>query len=127
MHMRTRRLTAALAAGGAAVAVAATAAASGPAVSSPPPRLLAVIDLTNHLTLTDAHGRAVANLKSGWYTLTIKDSNVDQSFELKGPGVNRTTGSHFVGAAIWGLQLQKGKYTYSSLGPKKITRSFSVG
>jgi hypothetical protein len=126
MQSRTRRLAAVLAATGATLAGAGAAAGAHPKVGPPPPKLNAAIDLTNHLTLTDAHGKAVSQLKSGWYTLTIKDSDSGQRFALKGPGINRATGSHFVGAAIWGVQLVKGKYTYSSLGKKKVTRSFRV-
>jgi hypothetical protein len=127
MNPMTRRAAAVAVAGTATVALAAGASASKPRVGPPPPKLFAAVTNVNALTLKDAHGKSVGHLKSGWYTLTITDSNGVQRFHLKGPGINRSTSAHFVGAAIWGLHLLKGKYSYSSLGPKTVVRSFSVG
>jgi hypothetical protein len=112
-------------AGGSAFALVGGVAADSKA-SPAPPKLTAEISIVDALSLKDAHGKAVGHLSSGWYTLTIKDSVYGQRFELKGPGINRSTGKHFVGAAIWGIQLHPGTYTYESIGAKNLKRSFSV-
>jgi hypothetical protein len=120
-----RRFTIALAAGASLVLIG-SALAAKPQVGPPPPKLFAVVDDTAKISLKDGHGKAVAHLKTGWYTLTINDANSAQQFRLKGPGINRATSPKFVGAAIWGVHLLKGKYSYSSVGDKTIVHSFSV-
>jgi hypothetical protein len=127
MIRMTRRVTALALAATATSGLAVAASASKPKVGPPPPKLYAVVKPANKVTLRDAHGKTVAHLKTGWYTLTITDSVAAQRFRLKGPGVDRATAPRFVGAAIWGLHLRKGKYSYSSLGPKTTVYSFSVG
>ena len=104
----------------------ALAAKSKPKVGPPPPKLYASVGLARQLSLKDASGKSVVRLKSGWYTLQIKDSNAGQRFRLTGPGVNKATGANFVGAAIWGVRLRKGTYSYASVGPAKVTRRFTV-
>jgi hypothetical protein len=126
MNRMTRRTVAFGIAGAAVLGLAAGAVAAKPKVGPPPPKLYAVVDPIHQLTFKDAHGNTIAHLKSGWYTLTITDSSASQRFELKGPGIDRSTSAHFVGAAIWGVHLTKGTYSYSSLGPKTITHSFNV-
>jgi hypothetical protein len=98
------------------LALAAGALAAKPKVGPPPPKLYASVGPARQLALEDAKGKSVARLKSGWYTLQIKDSNAGQRFRLTGPGVNKATGVDFVGAAIWGVRLRKGTYSYASVG-----------
>jgi hypothetical protein len=128
MNRMTRRAAAVTIAGGAALGLVGGAFATKPKVGPPPPKLFAVVDpATTKVSLKDGHGTSVGHLKSGWYTLTITDSNPGQRFRLQGPGINRTTAAHFVGAAIWGVHLLKGTYSYSSFGPKTVIHKFSVG
>jgi hypothetical protein len=97
-----------------------------PKVGPPPPKLYASVGLARQLTLTDATGKIVVHLKSGWYTLQIKDANAARRFRLSGPGVNKATGANFVGAAIWGVKLRKGTYRYASVGRPDVTHTFTV-
>jgi hypothetical protein len=127
MNRISCRAAAAALAGGAALGVVSGAAASSPKVGPPPPKLFALVDpATAKVSLKDGHGNSVGHLKSGWYTLTITDSNSGQRFRLSGPGINRSTADHFVGAAIWGVHLLKGTYSYSSTGSHTVVHRFSV-
>ena len=110
-----------------ALALAGAAYAAKPKVGPPPPKLFAAVGQTKQVTLKDAHGKRVVSLKPGWYTLTISDSSADQRFRLMGPGINRSTGGPFVGAAIWGVNLHKGTYRYQTVGQKAASHSFKVG
>src|SRR5262249_26968028 len=110
-----------------ALALAGAALAGKPKVGPPPPKLFAAVGKATQVTLKDAHGKLVVSLKPGWYTLTISDSSASQRFKLSGPGINRSTGGPFVGAAIWGVNLHKGTYRYQTVGHKLATRSFKVG
>jgi NitT/TauT family transport system substrate-binding protein len=71
-------------------------------------------------------GRKVKSLPEGQYTFVVSDRSKTQSFRLRGPGVNRTTGVKSLGRATWTLSLAPGRYTYSSTGPKKLRGSFRV-
>jgi NitT/TauT family transport system substrate-binding protein len=71
-------------------------------------------------------GRKVKSLQEGTYTFVVSDRSKLQSFRLRGPGVNRTTGLKARGRATWTLALGPGKYTYSSTGVKKLKGSFRV-
>jgi len=109
-----------------ALAVAGTALAAKPKVGPPPPKLFGAVGTTKQVSLKDSHGKLVVRLKPGWYTLTISDASANQRFRLTGPGVNRSTGGPFVGAAIWGVNLRKGTYRYQTVGRRNATRTFSV-
>ena len=102
------------------------AAAGKPKVGPPPPKLFAVVGPAKQLSLKDAHGKLVASLKPGWYTLEIKDSTDTRTFRLRGPGINKGTGVEFEGAAIWGVNLRQGKYSYLSGGKGSPSKTFSV-
>jgi hypothetical protein len=109
-----------------ALAAAAAALAAKPKVGPPPPKLFAAVGAAKQVSLKDSHGKAVVRLKPGWYTLTISDSSAKQRFRLLGPGLNRSTGAGFVGAAIWGVDLHKGTYRYLTVGQTTASHSFSV-
>jgi hypothetical protein len=86
-----------------------------PARTTTPPRMLtATVSALGEVTLTASNGHAVTRLPSGRYTVlvTVNSSNAD--FHLTGPTVQRTTGAHFVGIAIWGVDLIKGTYRYEN-------------
>jgi hypothetical protein len=106
---------------------AAVASAAKPRVGRPPPKLYAIVGKTaSQLSLKDRHGKDVVHLKPGWYTLTISDESNQQRFRLRGPGIDRSTGGSFIGAAIWGVHLRKGKYRYQTVGDGNVSRKFSV-
>jgi NitT/TauT family transport system substrate-binding protein len=71
-------------------------------------------------------GRKVKSLQEGTYTFVVSDRSKLQSFRLRGPGVNRSTGLKTRGRATWTLGLAPGKYTYSSSGAKKLRGTFRV-
>jgi NitT/TauT family transport system substrate-binding protein len=71
-------------------------------------------------------GKGVKSLPEGEYTFVVSDRSNTQSFRLRGPGVNRTTGVKSRGRATWTLSLGPGKYTYSSTGTRKLKGSFKV-
>jgi hypothetical protein len=116
----------ALATGVAALLSPTLALAAKPKVGPPPPMLFASVGTPSQLSLHDAHGKTVVRLKSGWYTLEIKDTSSTEGFSLSGPGTKKATPSHFLGAAIWGVHLLQGTYSYAAEGAKTTTRSFSV-
>jgi hypothetical protein len=112
---RSRKVLLAVAAGSAAAALPGVAAAAKPKVGPPPPKLFATVG-PNKLAFKNAQGRTVARLKAGWYTVEIMDSSTNGGFALNGPGVKKSTAENFRGAAIWGVKLTKGTYTYASPG-----------
>jgi hypothetical protein len=110
-----------------ALAAAGAALAAKPKVGPPPPKLFGAVGKTaKQISLTNGQGHSVLRLKPGWYTLTISDRSASQRFRLLGPGINRSTGGPFVGAAIWGVHLRKGTYRYQTVGKATASRRFSV-
>jgi NitT/TauT family transport system substrate-binding protein len=71
-------------------------------------------------------GRKVKSLQEGTYTFVVSDRSKTQSFRLRGPGVNRSTGVKTRGRATWTLELGPGRYTYSSSGARKLRGTFRV-
>ena len=71
-------------------------------------------------------GRRVKSLQEGTYTFVVSDRSKTQSFRLRGPGVNRSTGVKTRGRATWTLELGPGRYTYSSSGARKLRGTFRV-
>ena len=71
-------------------------------------------------------GKKLKTLPEGEYTFVVSDRSKTQSFQLRGPGVNRKTSVKGTGRATWALLLGPGKYTYSSSGPGKLRGSFRV-
>jgi NitT/TauT family transport system substrate-binding protein len=71
-------------------------------------------------------GKKLKSLPEGEYTFVVSDRSKTQSFQLRGPGVNRKTSVKGTGRATWALSLGPGKYTYSSSGPGRLRGSFRV-
>ena len=82
-----------------------------------------VTDKTIRLLLD---GRKVKSLQEGQYTFVVSDRSKLQSFQLRGPGVRRSTGQKTRGRATWTLSLGPGRYTYSSSAARKLRGSFRV-
>jgi NitT/TauT family transport system substrate-binding protein len=72
-------------------------------------------------------GKAFKTLQPGAYVFVVADRSATQSFHLKGPGVNRTTGVKKTGRSTWTVNLAKGTYTFSSVGWASLKGSFRVG
>ena len=71
-------------------------------------------------------GKKLKTLPEGEYTFVVSDRSRTQSFQLRGPGVNRKTSVKGTGRATWALSLGPGKYTYSSSGAGNLKGSFRV-
>ena len=64
---------------------------------------------------------------AGDYTFVVTDRSATQNFHLKGPGLNKTTGTRQVGRLSFTTKLAKGRYTYSSDAKPSLRGSFTVG
>ena len=72
-------------------------------------------------------GKQVAQLNPGQYTFVVYDRSAHQSFHLKGPGVNKSTGVRQVGRVTWAVTLKKGTYVYSSSAKASLKKTIKVG
>lgn len=99
---------AALGATGAAIGVAS-------AATTAPPKLIGKVGINDafKITLKTSAGKTVKTLKSGTYKFVITDGSTIHSFQLEGPGVDRTmTSVNFKGMKTIIVHLRKGKYKY---------------
>jgi hypothetical protein len=94
-------------------------------------RLVGTVGPGRTISLRTPSGRAVRSLRTGSYTLVIRDRSARDNFHLIGgdptvPG--RMTGVRFVGTRTWRVVLGKGMYRYVS-DPHRATLhgSFRVG
>jgi NitT/TauT family transport system substrate-binding protein len=71
--------------------------------------------------------QAVKTLTAGTDTFVVSDRSAKQNFHLKGPGVNKKTGTKKVGRITWTIKLKNGKYQYYSDTNPKLKGSFKVG
>jgi len=95
-------------AGLAALALGAAAAVAAPAAS---PTLVGSVSDPLNISLTQ-NGAKVTHLKTGTYTIVVKDTASDHDFHLTGPGVNKTTSVGGKGTFTWKVTLKKGTYKY---------------
>jgi plastocyanin len=102
----------------AAVAVLGTAGAAigvASASTSAAPKLIGKVGINDafKITLKLPTGKTVKTLKSGTYKFVITDGSNIHSFQLEGPGVDRTmTSVNFKGTKTIIVHLRKGKYKY---------------
>ena len=66
-------------------------------------------------------------LSPGADTFAISDRSARQNFHLKGPGVDRKTGTKKSGKITWTVVLRTGKYRFFSDTNPKLKGSFTVG
>jgi NitT/TauT family transport system substrate-binding protein len=71
-------------------------------------------------------GKKAASLLAGDYTFVVSDRSAKQNFHLKGPGLNKKTGTRQVGRLSFTTKLAKGTYTYSSDANPRLKGSFKV-
>jgi hypothetical protein len=71
-------------------------------------------------------GKPFKSLRAGSYTFVVSDQSARQNFHLKGPGLNRSTGTRQVGRLSFTTKLAKGRYTYSSDANPSLRGSFAV-
>ena len=72
-------------------------------------------------------GKPLKTLLAGDYTFVVSDSSATQNFHLKGPGLNKSTGTKQVGRLSFTTKLAKGTYTYSSDAKPSLKGTFTVG
>jgi len=89
-------------------------AAAGRPKPAAPPKLTGAVTASGSVSLRAASGKVVQQLRAGWYTVTIADDARSGAFHLVGPGVDKSTGAHFRGVAIWGVHFRVGVYRYQS-------------
>jgi hypothetical protein len=88
-----------------------TSAGGGTTTTAPPPprpTVRANVAATGRVTLRPARVRA------GSVLVVVRDRSKRLGFHLRGAGVNRRTGAHFVGTSRWTLRLKAGKYRFGS-------------
>jgi plastocyanin len=92
------------------------------------PRLFAQVGPRSQISLTTASGRRVRTLKAGSYRIVVRDLTRRDNFHLRGPGVNRRTGTRFLGSTTWLVGLGAGRvYRYfSDARPKTMRGTFRV-
>jgi len=97
-----------------------------PGASGPPTKLVGTLADTGAVTLETPAGATVTKLPSGWYTVNVRVNSTTSAFRLVGPGVHLVTKSR-PGITLWGVDLQKGTYHYTSVGPAHAaTHSLTV-
>jgi NitT/TauT family transport system substrate-binding protein len=69
-------------------------------------------------------GKPLTSLIAGDYTFVVSDRSAKQNFHLKGPGLDKKTGTRQVGRLSFTTKLAKGLYTYSSDANPKLKGSF---
>ena len=71
-----------------------------------PSKLFGVVGPGRKLTLGKVSGRRTTTVAGGKYSIAVRDRSKTESFHLSGPGVNRKTGTKFVGSATWAVTLK---------------------
>ena len=80
-----------------------------PSQPTPPRRVLtANVPVRGPLTMSERSVRA------GTYRISVRDRSTKRGFRFVGPGVNRRTGTTFVGNVRWDLTLGRGTYRFGS-------------
>lgn len=64
------------------------------------------------ITLKDAKGDTVKELKPGAYTIRVSDTTDIHNFHLIGPGIDRDSGVKAKLQTTWNVTLKPGKYTF---------------
>jgi NitT/TauT family transport system substrate-binding protein len=67
-------------------------------------------------------GKKPVRLDPGTYLLIVKDTSKIAGFQLKGPGVNSSTGVAKTGTFRFTITIRPGRYAYTSLGKGKKSR-----
>jgi plastocyanin len=102
--------------------------ALAPSASAAAPRLVGSTgpDGAFHISLLKG-GKKVTKLKTGKYTIVVKDIAKTHDFHLKGPGVDKKTPVKGKGTFTWNVTLKKGTYRYTCDPHKALmTGTFKV-
>jgi plastocyanin len=59
------------------------------------------------ISLRTAAGKAVRTMRTGTYTVTVRDRSRMHNAHLRGPGYNRSTTVPFVGTQTWRVRLAR--------------------
>ena len=92
------------------------------------PKLFGTVGPGFTISLKNAQGKAVKQVKAGKYTFVIRDKSTIHTFSLKGPGINKTlTSAVFVGSKSVTLTLKAGTYTfYCAVHPTTMRGTFKA-
>jgi NitT/TauT family transport system substrate-binding protein len=71
-------------------------------------------------------GKPVTKLVHGKYTFIVSDTSKTRNFQLRGPGVNKSTSVKGTGRSLWTVTLKKGTYTFRSSGRPLLKRTLQV-
>jgi hypothetical protein len=87
-----------------------------------------VATVTNEaIRLQTTGGRKITQLRSGVYTVLIRDRSRAQNFYLvQPPVIVRRTTLRFVGSQRWTIRFARGVYLYGSDGTARLRGSFRV-
>lgn len=98
--------------------------APAPAPAPKPPavtKLTATVGPGATIALRSATGRHLHALKSGRYSISVRDRTRLHNFHLVARGVNRKTTVAFRGTVVWKVTLRRGKLSfYSDRAPKRL-------
>src|SRR3989441_5657658 len=92
------------------------------------PKLFGTVGPGFTISLKNAAGKAVKQVKAGKYTFVIHDKSSIHTFSLKGPGINKTlTSVTFIGSKSVTLTLKTGTYTfYCAVHPTTMRGTFKA-
>jgi plastocyanin len=93
-----------------------------------PAKLVGTVGPGFTITLKNAAGKKVTNLKPGAYAITVTDKSSAHNFHLFGPGVNKLTSVAGTGQQTFNVTFRKGTYRYRC-DPHRLdlNGSFTVG
>ena len=100
-----------------------------PPPSPPPvaPKLLATVGPKSTISLKSASGATLKKVKSGTYSITVRDRSKLHNFHLVGKGVNRRSGLAGMGTLTWKVKLSAGLLRYfSDQSPKTVKGSVTI-
>ena len=99
----------------------------GPSPVPTVPKLLATVGPKNTISLRNAAGTLLKTVKSGTYSIVVRDRSKAHNFHLVGKGVNRKTVVATTATVTWRLRLQAGVLRfYSDRAPKTVKGSVTV-
>jgi hypothetical protein len=87
------------------------------AAGSPPPPPPPAPRLRTLIAVVTASGKVTVSrtrVPAGRYRVSVSDRSRRDNFHLRGPGVDRRTGTAFRGSKTWTMRLAHGTYLYGS-------------
>lgn len=93
----------------------------------PAPKLLATVGPLNTISLRSATGAVLKTIKTGTYSILVRDRSKLHNFHLVGNGVNRKSGLAATGTLTWKVKLAAGTLRFfSDRSPTKVKGAIVV-